>query len=93
MNKIDVKDYDYINGTKYQNGFIAQQLYEIYPYAVSQGGEDPLKNPWMVDYGRVTPLLVKSVQELAAQNEANQKQIEDLQNQINELKTLLKNKI
>lgn len=85
LNKIDVKDYDYINGTKDQTGFIAQQLYEIYPFAVSQGGEDPIKNPWMVDYGRVTPLLVKSVQELSHENDAMKKENEQLKSQLNEI--------
>ena len=30
---------------------------------VTKGGEDPAKEPWSVDYGRVTPLLTKAIQE------------------------------
>ena len=33
----------------------------------------------MVDYGRITPLLVKSIQELAAENEKLKKRIEALE--------------
>jgi hypothetical protein len=51
-------------------GFIAQELYEIFPWAVSTNGDngiDPLtgsSTPWSVDYGRITPLVVKAVQDL-----------------------------
>lgn len=46
-----------------ETGFIAQQLYTVFSEAVSPGGEDPATKPWMVDYGRVTPLLTKAIQE------------------------------
>jgi uncharacterized protein YlxW (UPF0749 family) len=42
----------------------------VFPNAVTPGGDDPAKNPWTVDYGRVTPLLVKAVQEQQAEIEA-----------------------
>lgn len=71
--------------TKHQ-GFIAQELHEVYPDAVTVGGKDPKMQPWAVDYGKLTPLLVKSVQELDAKNdelvamnaalEVNSKQLE-----------------
>lgn len=64
-------------------GFIAQELFPVFPDAVSVGANakdcdcdmqknkehDPdcfNSNPWGVDYGRLTPLIVKAVQELAA---------------------------
>jgi len=50
-------------------GFVAQKLYDIYPQAVTIGGKDPKTNLWQVDYGTLTPLLVKSVQELQAEND------------------------
>jgi hypothetical protein len=64
--KIQVSDYNYKDdrSKKEQTGYIAQQLYEVFPDAVNAGGDDVKTYPWMVDYGRVTPLLVKSVQEL-----------------------------
>jgi hypothetical protein len=46
------------------NGFIAQDLYKAYPEAVVVGDEDVKKKAWSVDYGRITPLLVKAMQEL-----------------------------
>ena len=75
--KIDVRDYRYKNDetSPPQTGFIAQQLYEVYPQAVQEGGEDPKTEPWQVSYGSLTPLLVKAIQELAGQNEALEAQV------------------
>ena len=66
LRQIRVRDYNYIADPEKTTlqGFIAQELYDIYPQAVTIGGDDPTHAPWQVDYGRLTPLLVKSVQEL-----------------------------
>jgi Chaperone of endosialidase len=62
--KIQVRDYNFKSKTsKNETGFIAQQLYTVLPDVVHRGGEDPAKEPWSVDYGRVTPLLTKAIQE------------------------------
>jgi hypothetical protein len=64
--KAEVKDFNFVDDptkTRVQ-GFIAQELYKVYPQAVKVGGEDPKKDPWMVSYERLTPLLVKAVQEI-----------------------------
>ena len=34
--------------------------------AVTKGGEDASTNPWTVDYGKVTPLLVNAIQDQQA---------------------------
>ncbi len=79
--KIRVTDYNYkIDEKKNRHtGFLAQDLYKIFPNAVTIGGKDPKTEPWLVDYGKVTPLIVKAVQE-------QQALIEQLQAQVNELK-------
>ena len=41
-------------------------VYEVFPQSVGkprENNEPAEKNPWMVDYGSVTPLIIKSVQE------------------------------
>ena len=82
--KIKVRDYKWKDSDILCNGFIAQELNEIYPEAVSttDNGIDPLKEgqtPWSIDYGKLTPLLVKSIQD-------QQKQIEELKKEIKKLK-------
>jgi hypothetical protein len=54
------------------HGAYAQRLHAVYPDAVSVGSDKRtesggLAEPWGVDYGRLTPVLVKAVQELKAQ--------------------------
>ena len=66
--KIQVSDYNYKSTPdRSETGFIAQQLNTVFPNAVTPGGEDATKNPWTVDYGRLTPVLVKAVQEQQAE--------------------------
>jgi hypothetical protein len=62
---INVTDYNYISdkSKKQVTGFIAQELYKVFPDAVNVGGDDVKENPWTVDYGKVTPLLVKAIQD------------------------------
>jgi hypothetical protein len=68
--KIRVSDYNYKSAPdRSETGFIAQQLNTVFPNAVTPGGEDPTKNPWTVDYGRITPVLVKAIQEQQAEIE------------------------
>ncbi len=56
-------------------GFYAQDMYAILPGAVSVGSDEvqedgSLKNPWGLDYGRLTPVLVKAIQELVERVQA-----------------------
>lgn len=68
--KIKIKDFNFINDpSRTVQGFIAQDLYDVYPFAVAKtdNGVDPLGGnavPWGVDYGRITPLIIQSVQDL-----------------------------
>ncbi len=66
---IGVKDFTWNADGTSDTGFIAQDLYAIYPNAVTKGdnGIDPyvdgVTNTWLVDYGRVTPIIVKAIQD------------------------------
>lgn len=57
---------DYNIGETRQQGLIAQELFEHYPEAVIEGGEDPATQPWSMDYGRLTPLLTRAIQQQQA---------------------------
>lgn len=74
INKLSVCDFGFISDPHgpLTVGFIAQDVYEVFPCAVTTSGDngvDPLDDeadPWSMDYGRITPLLVKAIQELNA---------------------------
>ncbi|KKW23831.1 MAG: hypothetical protein UY67_C0016G0018 [Candidatus Kaiserbacteria bacterium GW2011_GWA2_52_12] len=76
--QIPVDDFDFITDPTHAKttGFIAQKLLPIFPAAVTTNGDngiDPLgasSTPWQVDYGRITPLIVKAVQDIANLSEA-----------------------
>ena len=61
--RIQVRDFEFIRDPENRSntGFIAQELFEVYPNAVSKPVKDD--DLWQVDYGKVTPLLVKAVQD------------------------------
>lgn len=99
--KIPVNDFNFAtdrNKTRVQ-GFIAQDLYKYYPEAVTVGGEDARAQPWQVDYGRLTPLIVKAVQEQQAEIESQNAEIQSLKSDnaalkrgIEELRSALRTK-
>ncbi|PIR83525.1 hypothetical protein COU18_03850 [Candidatus Kaiserbacteria bacterium CG10_big_fil_rev_8_21_14_0_10_51_14] len=64
LSLIKVREFNFIGSTTTTQGFIAQELYDIYPHAVAVGGESSTSSPWGVDYGRLTPLIVSAIQEL-----------------------------
>jgi hypothetical protein len=64
--EVPVSDFNFIAdpGKTRVQGFIAQEVYNVYPEAVAKGDDDVKKKPWAVDYGRLTPLIVKAVQDI-----------------------------
>jgi hypothetical protein len=67
-----------------QHGFIAHELQEVLPYAVT-GEKDALDNegnirPQQVDYSKLTGLLVGAVQELSAQVQELSARVRELEN-------------
>lgn len=82
--KIQPSEYTWQNSTKVNKGFLAQDLYKIYPDAVYKpADETDLSDPWSVDYGKLTPLLVQSIKD-------QQKIIEELKERITKLEKLIK---
>jgi Chaperone of endosialidase len=63
---VDVSDFEMIAAPgRVQTGFVAQQLRAVYPDAVYTPPDDA-DGILQVEYGKLTPLIVKAVQELAA---------------------------
>ncbi|WP_084165819.1 tail fiber domain-containing protein [Dyadobacter crusticola] len=67
LKAINVYDYNFKSDSKkaLSTGVLAQELHKVYPQAVSVGGADEKTSPWQVDYSKLVPMLVKSVQELS----------------------------
>ncbi len=71
--QLPVRSFSFISDNNHATttGFIAQELYKVFPWAVTTNGDDGIVSlgasttPWSVDYGRVTPLLVKAIQDIA----------------------------
>lgn len=59
-------EYSYIGYEKRRHGFIAQDLHAVYPHGVEVGDDNEIpEKVWSVDYGKLTPLLVSALKELA----------------------------
>ncbi len=63
------------NPQKDEIGLIAQELLEIYPDAVSGDPNHSVEEPMMIDYGRLTPILIAAIQDL-------NKKVENLEAQV-----------
>lgn len=62
--RVQVSDYNFKGSEKEKTGFLAQQLASVYPDPVAIGGVDPIRDPWTVDYGKVTPLIIAGIQDM-----------------------------
>ena len=74
VSKIPVYDYKWKADDSRSYGVMAHELEEVLPQAVS--GEKDAEKMQSVDYSKIVPLLVKSIQELSAKLEALECQCE-----------------
>lgn len=86
LKTVNVYDYNFKSDKNKttSTGVIAQELHKIYPQAVTVGGADASTNPWQVDYSKLVPMLVKSVQELSQQVESLKSEKAQLSAELNE---------
>ena len=80
LNKVlglKARKFDFIDGFKDQYGFIAQEVQEVIPNAVSVFQEEGQMLAIKMDF--IIPHLVKAIQELKSQNDALQSRIETLE--------------
>jgi hypothetical protein len=79
INSIKVRDFEWKQSGNTNTAFIAQEINSVYPEAAHEGGDDVKEDPWQVNYGRLTPILTKALQEAMAR-------IEGLEAEVNKLK-------
>jgi hypothetical protein len=76
---IKVRSYDWKEDSSHvEYGFVAQEVNEVYGEPVGVGGEDVKDDPWNIEYGRLTPILLKAIQELNAKVDAQALEIQAL---------------
>ena len=78
ISDIDVYDFKWKNQNDRSYGVIAHELDSVVPGAVT--GQKDAEDMQCVDYSKLVPLLIKSVQELKAENVALQARITALEN-------------
>lgn len=74
---LGIKDYNYISDSNKTQvtGLLAQELYKLFPGAVTVGTDEVdangnLTHPWQVDYSKLSPLALKGIQDLNAKLES-----------------------
>ena len=79
---LQAKTYQFrdVSDDRYFTGFIAQELEKVFPQFVYYGGDDQVV--YTVDYGSMSVIALKAIQE-------QQVQIEYLKRELEELKALL----
>lgn len=68
-------------------GFIAQEVYNIIPEIVNRPTDED-SALWSMNYTKLIPVLVQSLQELSHQNDLLLRRLQELENEV----TLLKQK-
>ena len=64
--KVSPKKFKWLEQGELAEGFMAQEIKEVFPEAVHA----PAEGTWALDYGRLTTLLWGAVRELSAKNDA-----------------------
>jgi len=95
IKQLQPKEYRWKDSDLTDTGFIAQQVYKVYPHLRSNFdgtytfdetpvGEDGTPQYYGIDYGKITPLLCKCLQEVMSE-------VEELRREVNELKAAARN--
>jgi hypothetical protein len=84
FNKINVEDYKYNadNQKILYTGFVTREHYTLYP-------QHTKPDPWVVDYNRITPLLVRSMQERKKIMEGQKAQTDPPRSKVGEVLMLI----
>ena len=87
ISKMKVYDFDWLRNSTKGFGVKAQELYKLVPEVVEIGNDgqiDPqefdYRHIWKVNYNELVPVLIKAIQEQQAQIQNLQEQINDLKN-------------
>ena len=63
IKNIQIREFDWKSNSHHELGLIAQEINTIIPDVVREGGDNEAEHPWSVDYGKLTPYIIKALQE------------------------------
>jgi hypothetical protein len=76
---LKVRSYDWKEDNSHvEYGLVAQEVNAVYGEPIGVGGDDVKSDPWNIEYGRLTPILLKAIQELNAKVDAQALEIQAL---------------
>ncbi|MBK7696740.1 MAG: tail fiber domain-containing protein [Saprospiraceae bacterium] len=96
VNNIKIHNFSWKENQSKDVGVFAQELYKVFPLAVSQGDYNEetninkIEKRWQVDYSKLVPVLVAATQELAAKNEQLEKELAIYKSKAKEMDSQLK---
>ena len=90
FDELSVGEFNWLETGNLAHGTIAQDLYKIYPDAVSVGTDEKdingnLKHPWSVDYGKLTVPLIAEVKTLRSRVKTLEQEQATTTQQLNDL--------
>ena len=90
FDELSVGEFNWLETGNLAHGTIAQDLYKIYPDAVSVGTDEKdingnLKHPWSVDYGKLTVPLIAEVKSLRSRVKTLEQEQATTTQQLNDL--------
>jgi len=80
IKNVQVREFDWKRNGHHELGLIAQELIDIIPNVVKEGTEDLAKYPYSIDYGKLTPYIIKALQEALDEIDDLKARIETLEN-------------
>ena len=88
-------DWTFLDGKPSGVGFLAQDLYAIFPYAVSKGDDGDVdaqghvSQQWSVDYSKLVPIAIAEIKALRARASSYEAMMLQMQSDITAMKTKL----
>lgn len=92
LKSINIHNYTWKEDQRKDVGVFAQELYKVFPIAVSKGDDnaslDKNQKIWQVDYSKLVPVLIAATQELSKKIEELEAKNAQLTSQVKEIASL-----
>lgn len=87
INQLKPIQFNYLNDNQDSLGFLAHEFKEVFSNnAIVSGEKDDVEKYQSLDYGKITPICIKGIQELSQKNTELQNKVLELENEINLIK-------